>query len=300
MPSAHANHRGILLILAGTAVFSANDACSKLASEYMPASQIMAVRGIMAALMLATILGMRGQLKGVRHAADRQVLLRSSAEAVSAFLYITALGYIGLADAAAIMQVSPLVTMAAAVVLMGARIGGKRWLAVIAGFLGVLLVVQPGAGTFQVAALLPVASTFLISFRDFTTNRIAAHVPTLIVTLVTACFGMLVGLIGSGFESWQPLGLAAYAILLCGALTLIGGHMLVIAAFRAGDPAVVSPFRYAGVPFAVAYGAFIFGMRPDGIALAGMALIIAAGVYTVRNQRREARRPIEPMLEPAE
>ncbi len=124
-----------------------------------------------------------------------------------------------------------------------------------AGFLGVLLVVQPGAGTFQVAALLPVASTFLISFRDFMTNRIAAHVPTLIVTLVTACFGMLVGLVGSGFESWQPLGLAAYAILLGGALTLIGGHMLVIAAFRAGDPAVVSPFRYAGVPFAVAYGA---------------------------------------------
>jgi drug/metabolite transporter (DMT)-like permease len=299
MPSAHANHRGILLIVAGTAVFAANDACSKLASEYMPASQIMAVRGVMAALMLAVILGARGQLHGLRHAADRQVLLRSVAEAVSAFLYITSLAYIGLADAAAIMQVAPLVTMAAAVLLLGARIGGKRWLAVAVGFAGVLLVVRPGAGTFQAAALLPVASTFLISFRDFATGRIGPHVPTLIVTLVTAGFGMLAGFIGGGFEAWQPLGTTAYVLLAFGAVTLISGHMLIISAFRGTDPAVVAPFRYANVPFSVTYGALLFGMWPDGVALGGMALIIAAGVYTVRTQRREAFTP-EPMLEPAE
>lgn len=300
MFSHQANQRGILLMVAGTAVFAANDACSKLASAYMPASQILAVRGLMAALMLAAILGMRGQLQGVRHAADKRVLMRASAEAVSAFLYITALGFIGLADASAIMQVSPLVTMVVAVLFLGTRIGWTRWLAVAAGFIGVLLVVQPGAGTFQVAALLPVVCTFLISFRDFMTGRIAAHVPTLIVTLVTACFGMTAGLVGSGFDEWRTLDLAAYAILFCGAVTLIVGHMLVISAFRAADPAVVAPFRYANVPFAVAYGAWLFGMRPDGVALAGMALIIAAGVYTVRNQRRASRRAVEAMPEPAE
>jgi drug/metabolite transporter (DMT)-like permease len=296
MLTPQANQRGILLMVAGTAVFAANDACSKLAAAHMPASQILAVRGLMAALMLAIILGLRGQLTGVRHVADKRVLLRSSAEAVSAFLYITALGFIGLADASAIMQVSPLVTMAAAVLFLGTRIGGKRWLAVAAGFIGVLLVVKPGAGTFQAAALLPVVSTFLISFRDFVTGRIAAHVPTLIVTLVTACFGMMAGLVGSGFEAWQSLDLAAYAILFLGAVTLICGHMLVISAFRAAHPSVVAPFRYANVPFAVAYGAWLFDMRPDAIALAGMALIIAAGVYTVRNQRREGRRAVEAAL----
>lgn len=295
-----ANQRGILLMVAGTAIFAANDACSKLASEYMPASQILAVRGLMAALMLSVVLSLRGQLHGVRHAADKRVLMRAGAEAVSAFLYISALAYIGLADAAAIMQVSPLVTMAAAVVLMGATIGWKRWAAVAAGFIGVLMVVQPGAGTFQMAALLPVVSTFLIAFRDFTTSRIAAHVPTLIVTLVTACFGMTAGLVGSGFDEWRTLGIEAYAILFCGAVTLITGHMLVISAFRAADPAVVAPFRYANVPFAVAYGAWLFGMRPDALALAGMVLIIAAGVYTVRTQRRSSRRALEAMPEPAE
>lgn len=286
-----ANQRGILLILAGTAIFAANDACSKLAGAYMPVSQILAVRGVMAALILLAVLGVRGQLRGLRHVSDRMVLLRSLAEAVSAFLYITALGHLGLADASSILQVAPLVTMAAAVVVMGARIGWKRWMAVVAGFCGVLLVMKPGAGTFQMAALLPVASTFLISSRDFMTGRIGAQVPTLVVTLVTAGFGMAAGFVGSGFEPWRPLGAHAYAILACGAVTLTLGHLLIISAFRRADPAVVSPFRYANVPFAVTYGALVFGTWPDGIAFAGMALIIAAGVYTVRNQRREAASP---------
>lgn len=300
MYSAKANQRGIALIVAGTAVFAANDACSKLASAYMPASEIMAVRGIMAAALLATVLGARGQLHGLRHAADRLVLLRSFAEALSAFLYISSLAYIGLAEASAIMQVAPLVTMAVAVLLLGARIGAARWLGVVAGFAGVLLVLRPGAGTFQAAALLPVACTFLVSFRDFMTGRIGPHVPTLIVTLVTAAFGMLAGFIGGGFESWQPLGLHALGLLALGAVTLIGGHLLVISAFRGTDPEVVSPFRYANVPFSVAYGALLFGMWPDALAFAGMALIIGAGLYTVRNQRREALRAMAAVPGPAE
>lgn len=299
MHDVSANRRGILLMVAGTAVFAANDASSKLASAYMPVSEFMAVRGFCAALMLAVILGLRGELHGMRHVVDRLVLTRAGTEAVSAFFYITALSMIGLADASSIMQVAPLVTLAAAALLMGQRIGWRRWMAVATGFLGVLLVIKPGPGTFQAAALLPLGCAFLISFRDFTTGRIAAHVPTLVVATATALFGMLVGLLGSDFHSWRALGVEAIAITLFGAATLVCGHMLVISAFRSADPTVVAPFRYANVPFAVTYGALIFGMRPDVIAIAGMTLIVAAGIYTLRSQTRAARRT-EPSLEPAE
>lgn len=298
MTDVHANRRGILLMVAGTAIFAANDAASKMASVHMPASEFMAARGLMAAALLFAILGVRRELKALRHVADRMVLLRSGTEAVSAFLYITALGHIGLASASSIMQVVPLVTLAAAALLMGTRIGGRRWAAVMVGFAGVLLVMRPGGETFQMAALLPLACAFLISFRDFMTGRIGPHVPTLVVATVTALFGMLAGLVGSGFESWRAIGIESLGLVAFGAVTLIIGHMLLISAFRGTDPSVVSPFRYANVPFSVAYGALLFGMWPDAIALAGMALIIAAGIYTVRTQNRAAARAAT--LEPAE
>lgn len=300
MSDANANQRGIFLMVAGTSFFAANDACSKLASAYMPTSQIMALRGLMAAAMLVAILALRGQLHGARHLADRRVLLRSAAEGACSYLYIAGLAHIGLATSSSILQVAPLVTMAAAVLLAGTNVGWRRWAAVATGFAGVLLVMKPGSSTFQLAALLPLVAAFLASFRDFTTGRIARHVPTLVVALSTASFGMTVGFLGSGFEAWQALPPAAWASLLGGALTLICGHMLMISAFRGTDPSVVAPFRYANVPFAVTYGALIFGMWPDAPAILGMALIVAAGVYTVRHQRRFGTKAAESVLEPAE
>lgn len=285
MFDSHANHRGILLMVAGSAFFAANDACTKLASAHMPASQTMAVRGVMAGVLLFGVLAARGELRGMRHVFDRLVLLRAGAESAVAFLYITALAYMSLGDASAILQIAPLATMAAAVVITGVAVGWRRWVAVIAGFLGVLLVIKPGGGSFQMAALMPLAAAFLISFRDFMTGRIAAHVPTLVVTLVTAAFGMAVGFIGSGFETWRPLEMEAIGILGLAAVNLVLGHMLAISAFRGTDPALISPFRYSNVPFAVLLGALIFANVPDLVSLAGMALIVAAGVYTLHSHR---------------
>lgn len=289
MSHANSTSRGILLMIAGSTVFATNDAFSKLALSHIPPSELLAVRGVMAMLILGALLGYRGELPALRFGIDRRVLLRALAEAGVAVLFITAIITMSIGDASAIIQVAPLATMTAAVLFFGARIGTRRWLAVIIGFLGVTLIIKPGSTAFDPIALMPLAAAFLIAFRDFVTGRIGTHVPTLIVTFMTAAVGMTIGFAGSAVETWQPLDLITLAYLGGGAITMICGHMLTIAAFRGNDAAVIAPFRYAAVVASVALSAIVFNDMPDLVSIGGMALIMAAGLYTMHSHRSDAR-----------
>ncbi|TSJ63005.1 DMT family transporter [Starkeya sp. 3C] len=283
MHAPNANRRGILLMIAGSSIFATNDAFSKLALQHIPPSEILAVRGIMAALLLLALLGWKGHLAAIRHAIDGRVLMRAGAEACVAMLFITAITVMSIADATAILQVAPLATMAAAVLFFRAHISWRYWTAVIVGFVGVGMIVKPGTSAFDSMALLPLAVAFLIAFRDFITGRIGAHVPTLVVTFATAMVGMGFGFAGSTVEQWNPLDLTTLAYLFGGSLSLIGGHLLTIAAFRGTDPSTIAPFRYAAVVCSVGLSAVVFHNMPDLVSIAGMALIMAAGLYTMHH-----------------
>ena len=288
MHDPHINRRGIFLMIAGSSFFAANDACSKVALTYVPPSQILALRGVMAAILLIVLIVARGELSGTRHMFDRRVLMRAGTEAAGTMMYITALTAMALGDAAAIMQVGPLVTMAAAVIFFGAKLSWQRWIAVITGFIGVGLIMKPASGAFQPIALLPLGVAFLVTFRDFVTGRIGPHIQTLVVTLVTALASMALGFALSSVEQWKPLDTAALIPLALGSLMMVMGHMLTIAAFRGTDPSLISPFRYSTVVCAAALGALLFDTVPDLLAIVGMALIVGAGLYTMHSQRPRA------------
>ncbi|MCK0196180.1 DMT family transporter [Ancylobacter sp. 6x-1] len=282
--------RGILFMLAACAVFMVTDTASKLLGPHMPPTEIMAVRGMMSAALLLGVILMRGEATGLRHMRDRRVLGRGLAEAVSTLLYLSGLMSLSLADASAVFQIAPILTLAIVAALTGRRLGWRPWMAVGAGFAGVLFIIKPGAGTFTAAALFPLGSALLTSLRDFVTGRIAAHVPTLVVTLVTIVCGMAFGFAGSGFQDWRALDAASFGLLSIGAVSLVLGHMLAVSAFRSTDPAIVSPFRYATVPFALLSGVLVFGQVPDLVSIAGMTLIVAGGVFVVQGHRSERRR----------
>lgn len=275
--------RGILLMIAGSSIFSTNDAFSKLAVAHIPTSQILAMRGVLAALVLLVVLGWMGQLPALRHMMERRVLLRAFTEAGVAMLFITSISVMSIADSTAILQVTPLATMAAAVLLFGAHIGWRQWVAVGIGFLGVTLIVKPGTSAFDTMALLPLGAALLMALRDFITGRIGAHVPTLVVTFTTAVVGMGFGFAGSSVEPWQAVDARTLAYLVGGSISLVIGQLLTISAFRAADTTVVSPFRYAAVVCAVGLSAVVFHDMPDLVSIGGMALIMAAGLYTMHH-----------------
>ena len=291
MPDHSANTRGVILMIAGSACFAFNDTFSKLAlGLHMPTSQILAERGAMAAVMLLCLIALRGELAGLRHALDRHALMRAMAEALGTVFYITALSTMSIGDAAAVLQIAPIATMAAAVLFFGARLSWQSWVAVIVGFVGVGLIIKPGASAFDPMAFLPLGSALLISFRDFVTGRIGSHVPTLVVTLMTAIMSMVFGMAGSTFETWQPLDLPLIGMLAGGAVAMVLGHTLTIGAFRGTDPALIAPFRYAAVVCAVGLSATVFDNPPDLVSIGGMAMIVAAGLATMRSHRNSARR----------
>ncbi len=301
MPSPAANRRGILAMLAAMSLFTANDALLKLASATHPPGQIMAVRGLFAAFFMVAVVVAAKQLAEVRSVLSPLVILRASIEAAIAFLFITSLAELQLANITAILQATPII-MALMAVLMGIEtVGWRRWSAIVVGFAGVLLIVRPGLAGFDAYSLLALLSAVLVAIRDFVTRAIGAHVPSVVITLSTTIGVCLAGFVLGLAEDWRPLAPADLGLLAAAAVLVTTGNVAVVIAFRGTEVAVVSPFRYSGVPLAIVLGLAVFGDVPDLVASAGIVLVVASGLYTIHRERvrqREAAARLRPLDEP--
>lgn len=276
--------RGIAAMTASQAVFVGNDTFTKLASEAIPATEIMALRGVFASLIVLAIAWRLGALRGREAIGNRLVLSRAGLEAVLAYVFLTALPHIALGDITVILQSTPLILVAMGALALGERVGWRRWSAVIAGFLGVLLIVRPTGAAFNVHTLLALAAALLVAFRDVLTRRIAGAIPSILVTLVTTLTVALAGFAGAAFEAWSFPSARIVTYLAASALFVAAGNYLVIAALREADVSAVSPYRYSAVLWAMAMGFLVWGDVPDGLAFAGAGLVIGAGLYTFHRE----------------
>ncbi len=284
-----ANRRGIVAMVLAMAFFVTNDMFMKLAREDLPAGQVMAVRGAFAIVFTFALVVAMGEAKRVRMAMRGIVVGRASLELAVAICFIIALGHLPLADITAMGQSAPLL-MAAYVALVGHEtMGWRRWTAVLAGFVGVLLVVKPGGPGFDIYSVLGLLSAVLVATRDLVTRFIPRDVPTVLILAATTS---IVALGGAGLglvEAWQrPTAMTVVHLALAGLFVTLG-HYFVISAFRGVEIAVVSPFRYSVVLFAIVYGFVFFGEVPDAMAMAGTALIVMSGLYTLHRERVKRR-----------
>ena len=279
---ARANRRGIRLMIAAMACFIANDAFVKLVSTGMPASQLILVRGVMATTLVLLVAAVGRVRIRPPDLLDRRVLLRALIDALSTFGYLLSLFHLPIANAAAINMAAPLFVVALAVPLLGERVDALRWLAVIAGFGGVLLIVRPNADGFNAWALLCLGATLLHALRDLLTRRIAAHIPSLSITFATACCTTLLAGVGTLALGWQPMATREFALLGGAAACLSGGYLLITMSARAGDVSAVAPWRYTGMIWAVLLGWALWQEIPDALAWCGIALLVSAGLYLMR------------------
>ena len=289
MPSPADNRRGITAMIAAMSVFAVNDALLKLASSTLAPGQIMAVRGLMAVLLTSTVVIASRQLVEVRSMASPIMILRAAIEATIGFLFITSIAVLPLANVTAILQATPIIMTLAAVAFGMERVGWRRWSAVITGFIGVLLIVRPGAAGFDPYALIAFATAALVAARDFATRAIRAQVPSIVITLSTTLGVCLAGFLFGMAEDWHPIGAYEFLVLAGAAVLVTAGNFAIITAFRQTDVSVVSPFRYSNVLFAILLGFLIFGEVPDLLVLAGIALIVGSGIYTFHRESVRAR-----------
>jgi S-adenosylmethionine uptake transporter len=284
------NARGALFMSASMAGFIVNDALIKFVLADLPLGQAVFLRGMIATTLIAGLAAAQGVLFSHVARADRGYLaLRLVAEIGMTLCYLSALARMPIANATAILQSMPLAVTLAAALVLGERVGWRRWAAIGAGFAGVLLIVRPGAG-MDSSALFAVAALGFLVVRDIVTRLFSASLPSTFVAVLTAGSITIVSGGLSAFETWAPIQPWHWAFLVSTSGFLLIGYVFGIMTMRVGDVAFVAPFRYTMMLWAMLVGYAAFGDVPDTATIAGAAIIVGAGLFTFWREQVAARR----------
>lgn len=285
------NMRGILAMVASMFCFNTNDMLIKLVAADLPTGQIVFLRGILATGLIAALAWWRGELRPPVAGARGMFAWRTASDAVSTVMFLTALFHMSLATATAILQSLPIVMTVISAVFLGEVVRWRRWAAVLVGFAGVLMIIQPGTEGFNAYSLLALASLGFITLRDVSTRYIPRSVPTLTISLFGSLAVMLAGGALSATEEWAPVEPRHWLLMSGAACFLIGGYVFIVQAMRSGDLSTVAPFRYTIILVALLYSYLVFGEVPNLLALTGIALVVASGVYVFHREGQLGRKP---------
>ena len=275
---------------AAMAGFTMNDAITKAVSSEMNFGEIMLVRGVVAIALVATLAWHQGALRPLRTLVMKPVALRVAGEVLGTVTFLAAIVHLPLANTAAIFQALPLAVTLGAALMFGEPVGWRRWLAITAGFIGVLIIVRPGVEGFSQFSLFALVSVVFCAVRDLATRRIPAQVPSLFITLVTTVTVTIAGAaIIIPLGGWTPPSPRALGLLTLAAVLLLIGYQCVIMALRSGDISAVAPFRYSALLWAMLLGYLVFGDVPDAMMVTGAAIIVLSGLYAFYRERIRAR-----------
>jgi drug/metabolite transporter (DMT)-like permease len=286
----HDNFKGAILMALAMAGFTINDAMVRLVAPDMNTGQIMFVRGAMTAALIAAVAWKMDARRPLRLFLDPWLGLRTAAEIVASVTYVAALGMLPLSNAAAILQALPLAVTMGAALFLGEPVGWRRWIAILVGFGGVLVIIRPGAEGFTAASLLVVASVVAAAIRDIATRKIDRDIPSLLVSAVSASVVALAGaVLIVPFGGWTTPPAADFGALAIAAAALFTGYQTLIMAMRTGEVSFIAPFRYTGLLWSIALGILLLSEFPDAWMLAGSLIVVAAGIYTFHRENRRHR-----------
>ena len=291
--------RGIAYMLLGVTAFSATDGLSKWIVTAAPILEIVAIRNSLTLLLILPAIGRAGGMKALATRRGWAHALRAVLSIGALLTFFAALRELPLATSIAISFASPLFMTVASVVLLGERVGWHRWLAVAAGFVGVLVVAWPRAGGMisWPAALMVLSSLFFA--LSMITVRWLARTETDVAMLFYQNAGMmLAGVAGLPFV-WQAPGAVDLAVIAGMAVTLVVGQVFMIRAFRAAPVAVVAPFEYVELLWASLIGYVVWKELPAAHVWIGAAIVVASGIYMTWREARASRAAVPAATEAA-
>lgn len=285
------NTAATLLMVGAMAAFAVEDLFLKRAAMALPPGQVIGMMGLGGALVFWAMAAFKGQKVLTLRALQGAPFVRSLSEAGATMLYITALALIPLSVNSALLQASPLVVTMGAALFLGEPVGWRRWTAIGVGFAGVLIVLQPWNDGFQAAGILTVFCVVALASRDLSTRAMPMDIGTFplvswaYMALVPAG-GILMAIGGHHLTAIDPTRWFDLAMALVSGLF---GYYAVTAATRVGEAAVIAPFRYTRLVFALILAMLFLGERPGPAMLIGATLIIASGLYTFARERMRAK-----------
>lgn len=301
--------KGIAFLVAGVAVFSLQDLILKLLSGDYPLHQAMVLRSLTAIPFLLGLVHMEAGLKSLFTAGTWAMIRRGVIMFLAYTCYYLALPALPMATTVALYFSAPLFITMLSVLMLGERVGPRRWFALLAGFVGVVIMLRPTGAVFEWAALLPVFSGFayalsMISARRLGTTESAAALAFWGNAVFLAAALVLSAVLGTGayggeahpslaflLRGWvMPTAFDAMLMMSCGVIAA-AGLTLLTQAYRIAEASVVTPFEYTGMIWSVLYGWMFWRQWPDATAWAGIAIIIGAGLYVLWREQTTRRQP---------
>jgi len=298
---------GAVFLVLGIAVFALQDLVIKLVSGTYPLSEALTIRSVTALPLLLLLVALDGGLAGLRSRRWRLLVLRGAVMCLAYISYYLGLAALPLATCVALYFTAPLFITVLSVFVLGEKVGLRRWLAVLVGFAGMLIMVRPGSELFDWAALLPVISGLAYGTSQIIARRLGETERSTVMAfygnaLFLVAGLVLAGLFGSGAyagETHRSLAFllrgwitpSAWDLMLmmgCGVVAAIGLTLLT-QAYRSAHANVVAPFEYTALVWGVVYGWLIWSELPRSGTWLGIAIVIGAGLYVLHRERRLGR-----------
>ncbi|WP_417426899.1 DMT family transporter [Hoeflea sp.] len=281
--------RALALMAGGMFMFAAADAQAKFLSQTLSSLQIVWSRQLGLFIGVIVLLFMHG-LPVLHTAHPKLQILRGALAAGSATLFVMAVRYVPLADAVAVSFVAPFVVTVFGALLLHEHVGIRRWLAVAAGFIGMLIVIRPGLGVIHPAAFLVAIAASLFAFRQILSRHLAATDRTSTTGAYTAIVAIVVLTVPLPFV-WQTPQTTIEIVVLVGlSVSAAFGEFLIIKSLEIGQAVVVAPVQYTMLLWGTVYGFLVFGQLPDEWTWVGALIIVTTGLYTLHRERLASRK----------
>ena len=270
-------------MIAGSAVLVTSDAVSKFLTETYPVWQVLTLRHVGALVAILVYVRFATGWEALRVNYWPGQILRGVIFFGTAIFVIWSLQVLPLPTFTAIVFSGPFFVAALSVPLLNEKVGWRRWMAILVGFSGMLIIVRPGAQNFEWLLVLPICAAIFAAFRDIITRKISVSETSIAIlfwsTIIVTFASLLAIPLG-----WNRLGWAEAGLFLINGILNAGAHFLIIEALRYGEAALISPFRYSALLWSILFGLVIWNHMPDTWVFVGSAVIAASGIYMIKRE----------------
>jgi drug/metabolite transporter (DMT)-like permease len=287
--------RGILLIVCSTLFLSSSDAMAKYLARSLPAVEIGWIRFLVFVLILLPVVLAPSSGNVMRSTRPLLQVCRGLGLLCSSIFFIIGLSYLPIAEASATSFIAPVFVTGLSIVFLAEKVGIRRWIATVAGLVGVLIIVRPGTSAFHPATMFPILSALGWATALVLTRKITGGDRAITTMTYSAIVGFLIMSVLVPFYWVTPTPQQVALGVGVGVASTVG-HWIVVQAFRFADASVLAPFSYVQLVWVALLGYFVFGEVPDAWTFGGATIIIGSGVYTAHRERLRRLRilPTEP------
>jgi drug/metabolite transporter (DMT)-like permease len=281
------NVQGALWLVSGGFIFTCNGVMIRLMSEQVESVQTAFFRAFFSVLMLLPLM-LSGRVKPWHSTRIHGHFWRTFMGTCSMVLGFYAVSMLSLADATALGFSQPLFSVCVAAIVLGEKVRWRRWSATIVGFIGVLVMVRPGAGSLQPGALVALTNALAVSISILLVRRLSdSETPLMILTQFAIWSTVLLAIPAIWVWRWPDAWGWVIAVGVSASATI--GQYFWVQAFKAGEMSAVAPFEYLRLPFAVFMGWLIFGQMPEIWTYVGAAIVIASALYIAQREAQLAK-----------